>query len=216
MPAVIDASTLTLQDVRDRLHLDRQIERDFSPFLELQPLSDSQNTRLQEILQIWDRYNASGKVSEGAVKMLVVSPLVLELSGYLSDRSVRISLEENIAEIVTEDDGTTIRGRMDILICRTSDDSATQTLRDRASLCVLVIETKNSAIATSAALPQLLAYASSFLDRQACVWGLATNGTDYQFVRLERGLYRQFRSLSATFPEEATRLVEVAIAIRSR
>ncbi len=62
--------------------------------------------------------------------------------------------------------------------------SQTVRTRDDSPFWVLLIEAKNSEIATSAGLAQLLVYAHEALQRQELVWGLVTNGVDYQFVRL--------------------------------
>ena len=54
-------------------------------------------------------------------------------------------------------------------------------------LWVLVVESKNSQIDALNGLPQLLTYASQVLTSQESVWGLATNGFSYYFVRLMSG-----------------------------
>ncbi|MGB0562096.1 MAG: restriction endonuclease subunit R [Spirulinaceae cyanobacterium] len=186
MVNVLNASSLTLQDVRDRCQLDFQYEQDFAPFLALQPLTASERDRATELRQIWERYYVQGKVSEGQVNLLAVSPLLWN-TGYVLEPTLQIAMEENIAEIAIEDGETVIRGRMDLLISR---------LQGQVPLCVLIIETKNSAISPAAGLAQLLTftYASSFLAGQPFVWGLVTNGADYQFVRVEPGLYSKERA----------------------
>jgi len=47
-----------------------------------------------------------------------------------------------------------------------------------------VIEYKNSSFNGSEGLPQLLTYVYTSLEQQKSVWGLTTNGMDYQFVYL--------------------------------
>ena len=96
---------------------------------------------------------------------------------------------------------------MDILVCRDRGD--------RVPLCVLIVETKNSVISPMAGLPQLLVYMQSFLETQDAVWGLLTNGGEYVFVRLERGLFRLFRGLNLMFIEDVERLLQVLIALGS-
>ena len=54
-------------------------------------------------------------------------------------------------------------------------------------LWVLVVESKNSQVDALNGLPQLLTYASQSLTSQESVWGLATNGFSYYFVRLISG-----------------------------
>lgn len=115
---------------------------------------------------------------------MALSPLLVE-AGYLAEPELRLSLEERVNDIEIEDGDRVIRGRMDLLVCRDAGD--------RVPLCILIVEAKNSAVNAMEGLPQLLVYMQSFLENQAVVWGLVTNGGDYVFVRLERGLYRLFR-----------------------
>ena len=176
---VVNANTLTLREVRDRL---------------------------DEICQGWQNYYIDGKISEGMVSVLAITP-ILWISGYVSDPAMKMSVEMNIEDIAIDDDDTVIRGRMDMVVHQRDED-------DRAPLCVLVIESKNSSADTSVGLPQLLTYAGTFLEHQEFVWGLVTNGREYQFVRLESGLCREFPRLDLLQPEQADKILEVMIAIR--
>lgn len=205
MVTTIYASSLSLKDVQQQFQLKQLLEKDYNQFLELPTLTDIQQERIGQIRSNWMRHSAEGKVAEGEVKVLAISPLLIE-SGYFSESDLRLSLEERVREIEIEDGDRVIRGRMDLLVCRDQDD--------QTPLCVLVIEAKNSGISTLSGLPQLLFYMQTFLERQDFVWGLVTNGEDYVFVRLERGVFRQFRALSLTFPDEAERLLQVAIGVR--
>jgi len=54
----------------------------------------------------------------------------------------------------------------------------------RKIIWILVIEYKNSSFNGSEGLPQLLTYVYTSLEQQKSVWGLTTNGMDYQFVYL--------------------------------
>ncbi|MGD1901224.1 MAG: restriction endonuclease subunit R [Geitlerinemataceae cyanobacterium] len=204
MVNVVHASSLTLGEVQQQFQLDERLETDLSQFLELQPLTEAQTARMTGIQQNWKRYYRNGKVTEGAVKILSVSPLLTE-AGYLANPELRLSLEEQVNEIEIEDGDRVIRGRMDMLVCRD--------LGDRAPLCVLVIEAKNSAVNAMEGLPQLLVYMQSFLEHQEFVWGLVTNGSDYVFVRLERELFRLFRGLSLLFPEDGQHLLQALMAL---
>lgn len=206
MTRVINASSLTLREVHDRFQLRRQFEPNIGDFLQLQLLSTSQRDRLAEIRQAWERYYINGRVSEGQVNFLALSPL-LWASGYVLDADLRISVEENIEEIAIDEGDTVIRGRIDAVVVR-------EMVGDRLPFCVLAIESKNSMASTAIGLPQLLTYVAPFLQRQDMVWGLVTNGTEYQFVRVEPGVYRQFRSFSLLAPDEAEAILAVAIAIR--
>lgn len=109
-----------------------------------------------------------------------------------------------------EDENTTITGRLDILTI-----NKTQLTTD-VSFWVLVIESKNSSVAPSAGLPQLLAYAYKSLEHQESVWGLATNGELYQFVYIQQGnfpSYQQMPILSLMDAEPSITLFQVLKAI---
>jgi predicted type IV restriction endonuclease len=206
MANVLDASSLTLPEVIDRLQLEISFEDDFSVYLKLDALTAREATQIAELRQNWQRYYLQGKISENQVKVAALSPL-LWMSGYLSDPTLQVSMEEAIEEIVVEDGESVIRGRMDLWVGR-------QVAGDRVPLCVLIVEAKNSAISPAVGLPQLLTYAGTLMERQGFVWGLVSNGLDYVFVRLESGVCRQFRSLSVLMLEESELLLAVTIAIR--
>jgi hypothetical protein len=66
-------------------------------------------------------------------------------------------------------------------------------------------------------LPQLLTYAYTSLEQQMSVWGLTTNGMDYQFVYLQQGnppIYELLPKLDITRPESSSELLQVLKAIR--
>ena len=205
MAKVIAASSLNLREVCERFQLDEKLETNLGQFLNLQPLGQAESEQLAIARQYWCRLIKEGKVNENSVKVLVVSPLIVA-GGYLSDPNLTTSLEENIAEITIEAEGVTIRGRMDMLTTRNSVN--------QSSLCILMIETKNSLIVPSAGLPQLLTYMQSFMEQQKQIWGLLTNGTDYIFVQVEQESYQRFKGLSLLFPAEAELILQALIAIR--
>ena len=60
---------------------------------------------------------------------------------------------------------------------------------------MLVVESKNSQVDALSGLPQLLTYASRSLMDQESVWGLATNGFSYYFVRLTGDEARSYQLL---------------------
>ena len=203
---VVNANTLTLREVRDRLQLQLEFEDYFHDFLTLDPLAEEERDRLAEIREGWQNYYADGKISEGLVGVLAITP-ILWASGFVSDPAMRISVEANVETIEIDDDDRVIRGRMDMVVHQREED-------DQASFCVLVVESKNSAVNTSVGLPQLLTYAGTFLNHQAFVWGLVTNGREFQFVRVEPGRYREFPLLNLLRPGQSETIPEVMIAIR--
>lgn len=206
MVQLVNASFLNLTKAREQLHLERYVEDDFRDFLTRSPLTQEQQNNLRNLRESWERRVGAGKASEGQVGVLAISPILL-ISGYTFDPALRIDVEKNIEEISVDDRDTVIRGRMDLIVSQEWDS-------DRSPLCVLVLECKNSTIEVAVGMPQLLAYTSSFLTSQDSVWGLVTNGSRYQFVLVEPGLYREFPILDLLRPKQAEKILEVAIAIR--
>ncbi|MDB9312936.1 hypothetical protein PN462_07475 [Spirulina sp. CS-785/01] len=204
MSQILDAHQLTLKQVQQDLQMQANFVPDLSQYLTLEPLT--QTEALHNLQHLAESYYLSGRLLEGQVKLLLVSPL-LWLAGFYTPE-IEILLEEKIAEIYLEDQDIVIRGRMDILAL-----SRTPNL---PNFWILLIETKNAAIDTSAGLPQLLTYGSTGLTHQNTIWGLVTNGIDYQFVQLQGGepkSYRVFPKLSLLYLAQAEQVLQVLQAL---
>jgi hypothetical protein len=120
-------------------------------------------------------------------------------------------LEQDIDDIVIEDEDTEIKGRFDILAVNKEQPTAID-----VAFWVLVIESKNSSINAFEGLPQLLTYAHESLEHQKIVWGLTTNGMQYQFVLIRQGnplTYQQMPLLNLMDSESAIELLQVLKAI---
>ena len=205
MVQALTASSLSLNEVMERLQFEGAFSESFEEFLTLEPLTSVEKAGAADLQRVWQEYRFQSRTAENYVKTAGL-PLLLWLCGYIA-AGLQLLLEENIEPIEIDDGETVIRGRMDMLLYR-------QPKGDRTALCALVIETKRGAASGLAGLPQLLTYASTFLDKQPVVWGLITNGYEYEFVRIERGLFREFSPLSVLYPKDLELLVQVAIAIR--
>ena len=209
MTATLDASTLFLKDVHRLLNLQRRLNNSFSSLLSLEPVTELEQKDLQEICASFERYYEAGKILEGQTQFLFLAPLMW-LSGFHHPH-IKIILELGIADIEVKDADTIIKGRMDILAAtRVREEIGT------TALWVLLIESKNSSIDASEGLPQLLTYAYTGLAHQESVWGLTTNGMDYQFIYLQQGnppTYQLFPKLSLMYPDQALQLLQVLKAI---
>lgn len=205
----LNAKNLTLNEVHHLLKFQKLPNGLFTPLLSLEPLTEFEQQELTQIQSDFDSYLTEGKVFEGLVKALTTFPL-LRLAGFYR-HPLKISLEQDIADLVIEDEDTIISGRLDILAV-----NKTQLTTTNASFWVLVIESKNSSIAPLAGLPQLLTYAYKSLERQNSLWGLATNGELYQFVYIqqENSLhYQQMPILSLMDAKPSIQLLQVLKAI---
>ena len=209
MTTTLDASTLVLKDVHRLLKLQRTVNNSLSSRLSLEPVTEEEQEDLAEICSHFESYYEAGKILEGQIQFLFISPLMW-LSGYYHP-SIKISLEVGIADIEIEDADTLIKGQMDILAATRVEDEKSIT-----SFWILLIESKNSSVDASEGLPQLLTYAYTGLNQQESAWGLTTNGMDYQFVYIQRGnppSYQLFPKLSLMHPEQSIQLLQVLKAI---
>jgi hypothetical protein len=174
----------SLAEAESRLNLSRTEDEAF--FTEWQAQlpspSDSEQTALDTLRRRLLYHRADGELLEGAVTLLVASPL-LELAGFY-DPPFRMKAEAAI-EIAIDDGEETLRGRIDILILQNQ-------------LWVIVLECKKTTISTRSALPQALAYMMANPDLDKPRFGMLTNGDDVLFVKLraqptpEYGLSRAF------------------------
>ncbi|GAA6622539.1 restriction endonuclease subunit R [Scytonema sp. NUACC26] len=202
---LLQAKNLTIGDVHRFFGFQRQYNNSFDSLLSLEPLTEFEQ---QEILQIrtdFDNYLIESKVLEGLVKALTIFPL-MKLAGFYRS-PIKISLEENIADLVIEDEDTRITGRIDILAV-----NKIKLAKNKPYFWVLAIETKNSDIDALAGLPQLLAYVYEKLEEQTPVWGLTTNGRSYQFVYIQQGnppVYQLMPILNLMESEDAIQLLQV-------
>lgn len=203
------AKKLTLKQVHQLLHFEELLDGSFTAVLSLEPLTEFEQQELVQIRHDFRAYLIDGEVLEGQIKLLVISPL-LRLAGFFHSL-IKISLEQDIDNIVIEDEDSTITERFDILAVN-KDQPITKDI----AFWLLVIESKNSSINSFEGLPQLLTYAHQSLERQEVVWGLTTNGMDYRFVLIRQGnppTYQQMPILNLMDSESAIQLLQVLKAI---
>ncbi|MEH2384583.1 MAG: restriction endonuclease subunit R [Nostoc sp.] len=201
----LDARNLSLEDVQRLLKFEEQLNGSITSLLCLESLTDFEQQELSQIRNLFRSYYAAGKISEGQIKFLFLAPL-MKLAGFYHF-NIKITLEENIADISVEDEDTNIKGRMDILAV-----SKTQERIVTTPFWILVIESKNSSFNALEGLPQLLTYAYKSLENQTSVWGVTTNGMDYQFVYLQQGnppIYQLLPKLDITRSESSIELLQV-------
>ena len=204
----LEASQLSLNDVRHLLKLEEREGDAFTDFFSLEPLSELEQQEILKIRTDFRRYLFAGKVSAKLVKFLVLSPL-MRLAGFF-DIPIVLTMEDSIP-IEVEDGDTLIKGRLDVLAVNQPDAELAA-----AQFWILVVEAKNSAIDPWAGLSQLLTYTYKSLQQQSSVWGLTTNGRNYQFVYLTRGnpcTYQILPELNLIDRERSLLLAQVLKAI---
>jgi hypothetical protein len=200
----VQANTLSLKDVHQRFGYQRHYADRLDQFLTLTNLTPAETTELMNIRSEFDQYLVDGTVLEGQVRVLSVNPL-LRLSGF-NRAPITIRVETSIAPIELPE--SKITGRMDLLAIRTREDGP--------DFWVLVVESKESGADAMQGLSQLLTYAYAGLEGQRSVWGLTTNGINYQFVQIQAGQPPQYfllPELSLLHGDSAMLLLQVLKAI---
>ena len=174
----------SLSDLQVRCNL-RQADSDrfFSEWIEdLPDLDEREHAGIDRIKQRYDYHRFDGLLLEGTINLVVVSPL-LELAGFL-DPPFRLRSPYGIA-LELDDPEETIRGFIDVLVVQ-------------EQLWILVVESKRTSIPVPAALPQLLAYMLASPQSDRSVFGMATNGDEFVFLKLRQGDTPQYDA-SRTF-----------------
>jgi len=171
MVQLIQSRDVTLVQLIDKFGLQNSDEENFFPEWrnDLVELSDLEKQSLNQVKAEYlhlSRY----QILEPVVKMVVLSPL-LRLAGFYQPPFYIASEKE--VEIISEDEGTVVRGRIDILVFH-------------PPLWVLVIEAKRAEYSLEVAIPQVLSYMLNSPDSKKPVYGFVTNGREFQFLKLTR------------------------------
>jgi hypothetical protein len=206
----LKAKSVTLDEVQRLLGFKLVRHGKFEDFLTLLPLSPVEQNNLEVISSELFDYIENGKISEGQAQLIAIAPL-LRLAGY-NRPPIEYRVEENIATIYIEDEETHIRGRFDIVAVNRNIQTSSTSL-----LWILVIESKSIGASEYVGIAQMLTYAYSSLANQNRVWGLVTNGANYQFFYIQKGeklIYQRMPNLNLLDPDPATQLIQVLKAIR--
>lgn len=107
---------------------------------------------------------------EPLVKMVVLSPL-LRLAGFY--RPPFYVAAEKAVRITSEDNGTVVTGRLDLLVFH-------------PNFWILVIEAERAEYSLEAGIPQALAYMLGNPDSEKPAFGFVTNGSEFRFLKLHK------------------------------
>lgn len=113
---------------------------------------------------------------EDIVRMAVLDPILFIADFYLHPFYVK---SEEPVDIVTEDEGVIIKGRIDTLI-----------LKDQ--FWVMVIESKKASYSIEAGLAQILAYMLANPHPEKPSFGMITTGGSFIFIKLVQGEIPQY------------------------
>ncbi|MEH1858605.1 MAG: type I restriction enzyme HsdR N-terminal domain-containing protein [Nostoc sp.] len=172
MVQVIQGKDITLAQLIDEFGLQfADDEHFFSEWQQdLAELSDLEKQSLNEVKAEY-LHLSKYPILEPVVKMVVLSPL-LRLAGFYQPPFYIASEQE--VRISSEDEGTIVRGRIDILVFH-------------PPLWVLVIEaTKRADYSLVPAIPQALAYMLADATSAKPVFGFVTNGSEFRFIKLTK------------------------------
>lgn len=113
---------------------------------------------------------------EDVIRMAVLDPILFIGDFYLAPFYVK---SEESVDIVTEDEGVIIKGRIDTLV-----------LKDQ--LWVMVIESKRASYSIEAGLAQMLAYMLGNPNPEKPSYGMITSGGSFVFLKLVKGTCPQY------------------------
>ncbi len=170
MVQIFQAKNVSLRELRDRLGLELTGDAQF--FREWQDnspeLMEEEKHRLDRVKASFSNLLEYPPLLENTVKMVVLSPLLDLADVYLKPLHMK---SEQSFQIVIEDEGTVIRGDVDVLV-----------LRDR--LWVMVIEAKRAGVDVDEGRAQLLSYMLGSPTSDCPAYGMLTNGRNFLFVKL--------------------------------
>ncbi|MEM9153349.1 MAG: type I restriction enzyme HsdR N-terminal domain-containing protein [Cyanobacteria bacterium P01_F01_bin.3] len=186
MTQTIVARDITLRELKQTFGLSESQESGFfSEWSEsFVALSETEKQTLDRVKENFSDMVADLPVLEDAVKLVVLAPL-LDLAGFYR-RPYRIETETSI-EIEAEDEGVTVRGRIDVLV-----------LKER--LWLLVIESKRSDFSVTRAISQALSYMLADEKIEQPTFGMITNGSEFLFLKAMQQEYGNSRLFSLVNP----------------
>jgi len=194
----IPARDISLFELEEKFGLQLTTEPNFfSEWSEdLPSITDAEKQSLSRVKSNYSNLTKRRPMSEEAVKMVVLSPL-LDLAGFYQT-PFEIETETAI-QISAENEGVVVKGNIDVLVVQ-------------KQLWILVIEAKSTKFDVITALPQALAYMLSNSGRVRPTYGLLVNGREFVFLKLiqqERPQYDRSYALSIEREEELHQILRV-------
>ncbi|MBW4670399.1 MAG: type I restriction endonuclease subunit R [Cyanomargarita calcarea GSE-NOS-MK-12-04C] len=198
MVQTIQAREISLYELEEKFGL--QLVTDSKFFTEwrenLPSLTDAEKQALERVRSNYFNLSKRRQMSEEAVKMVVLSP-ILDLAGFYQS-PYEIETEKSI-EISAEDESIIVKGNIDVLVIN-------------KRLWVMVIESKSTKFDVITALPQALAYMLDTPNVEQPTFGLIVNGREFVFLKLvqqEKPKYVRSDALSIEKENELQQVVSV-------
>jgi len=169
MVETIQSRNVTLYDLEAKFGLERTDDKHF--FQEWQEnlpeLTEKEKEALNEVKADYIHLSKY-PILEPVVKLVVLSPL-LKLAGFYRP-PFYLSAEKEV-QISSEDEGTIVTGRLDLLVFT-------------PEFWILVIEAKKAQYSLEAGIPQALAYMLGSPNLEKPAFGFITNGPNFIFLKL--------------------------------
>jgi hypothetical protein len=200
MVGVLQPKDVTLTQLRESFGLVPELDNQF--FREWQDnvpeLEAEARVALEEVKADFlhlSRYD----LLEPIVKMVVLSP-ILRLAGFYSD-PFYVAAEKKV-ELLSEDGDLLVRGMVDLIVFH-------------PKIWIVSVEAKRSYYSLEAAIPQALFYMLGQATEGQAVFGLVTNGREFQFLKLLKGdVSRYALSYTLSLNRDGD-LVQVVRSLRS-
>ena len=169
MVSVLQAKDITLAQLRETFRLEPTDDDRFFPEWQddLPELNTAAKQSLDEVKADYlhlSRYD----LLEPIVKMVVLSP-ILRLAGFYRE-PFYVAAEKKV-ELLSEDGETLVRGMVDLLVFH-------------PEVWIVSVEAKRTYYSLESAIPQALFYMLGQAKKDQLVFGLATNGREFQFIKL--------------------------------
>lgn len=177
MTTAITKRIITLSQAEELFNLVRTADPAF--FTEWQEnlpdLTDAEKAVLDRVKARYRYHRAKGNLAEGVVNLVVLAPF-LELAGFYDppfEIKGEVPVEISVSRATREDTEEILRGRVDFLVVS-------------QQLWVLLLESKGTEINLELAIPQTLTYMMANPELSNPVFGMATNGGSFFFIKCDR------------------------------
>ncbi len=180
MSPIIQASSIQIDELELRFGLqeainDNQFFREWQE--DLPAIGNWEKESLDRLKAGYLNLLKHPPLTENAVRMAVLDPLLFVAGFYLSPFHIKPEKSMNIA--LEDEDGVTLEGRIDVLVLK-------------KQLWLMVIESKRAGISLEEGIAQLLAYMLGVPNPTKPIYGMLTNGGHFLFAKLVWGETPQY------------------------
>jgi predicted type IV restriction endonuclease len=196
----IQARDISLYELEEKFGLQLVTAEEFATEWtdNLPPLNDAEKISLSRVKSNYLNLTKRRPMSEEAVKMVILSPL-LDLAGFYQP-PFEIETEKSI-EISAEEENVLVKGNIDVLVIQ-------------KRFWVLVIESKSTKFDVLTALPQALVYMLDSPNKEQPSFGLLVNGREFVFVKLLQQAQPKYARSFALSIEKENELQQVLSVLK--